>query len=165
MASHYLKQVIDDEKKSEPSIFAFDDPERQKKHPWKAAIEAFGINVFVQSFDRFILNEDFAKISFNSIKHNIKNGFVWDNDQFSTNLFAHPYHGGLYFNAARSNGMNFWESIPYSFCGSPPSFMATKYPRAKVTRLARITGHAAPDMSVPISIATGEATTRPRMAQ
>ena len=118
MASHYLKLVIDDEKKSEPSIFAFDDPERQKKHPWKAAIETFGINVLVQSFDRFILNADFAQISFNSIKHNIKNGFVWDNDQFSTNLFAHPYHGGLYFNAARSNGMNFWESIPYSFCGS-----------------------------------------------
>ena len=69
MASHYLKQVIDDEKKSEPSIFAFDDPERQKKHPWKAAIETFGINVLVQSFDRFILDADFAQISFNSIKH------------------------------------------------------------------------------------------------
>ena len=118
MASHYLRMAIDDEKKNESSIFAFDDPERQKKHPWKAAIETFGINVLVQSFDRFILDADFAQISFNSIKHNIKNGFVWDNDQFSTNLFAHPYHGGLYFNAARSNGMNFWESIPYSFCGS-----------------------------------------------
>lgn len=43
---------------------------------------------------------------------------MWDNDQFSTNLFAHPYHGGLYFNAARSNGLTFWESVPYSFCGS-----------------------------------------------
>ena len=64
------------------------------------------------------MNEEFAKISFHSIKHNIETGFVWDNDQFSTNLFAHPYHGGLYFNAARSHGMNFWESVPYSFCGS-----------------------------------------------
>lgn len=98
--------------------YAFNDPSRQKKHPWKAAIEAFGINVGVQCFDQFVMNEDFAKISLHSIKHNIQNGFVWDNDQFSTNLFAHPYHGGLYFNAARSNGMTFWESIPYSFCGS-----------------------------------------------
>ena len=118
MANHYLRQVVEEERQGTTSIFAFDNPDNQKKHPWKAAIETFGINAFVQSFDRFVLNEDFAKISFNSIEHNIKNGFVWDNDQFSTNLFAHPYHGGLYFNAARSNGMNFWESIPFSFCGS-----------------------------------------------
>lgn len=102
----------------EGTIFAFDDPERLKKHPWKAALEAFAINVGVQCFDQFVMNEEFAKISFHSIKHNIETGFVWDNDQFSTNLFAHPYHGGLYFNAARSHGMNFWESVPYSFCGS-----------------------------------------------
>ena len=107
MANHYLKQVIEDEKKENMSIFAFDDPERQKKHPWKAAVETFGINVLVLSFDRYVLDADFAQISLNSIKHNIKNGFVWDNDQFSTNLFAHPYHGGLYFHARRSNGINF----------------------------------------------------------
>ena len=53
----------------------------------------------------------------------------------------------------------------HSFCGSPPSLMAMKYPSAKVTRLTRITGHAAPDMSVPIRMVTGEATTRPKMAQ
>ena len=99
-------------------VYAANDPSRQKKHPWKAAFEAFMINVGVQCFDQFIMNEDFAKITMHTIRHNIKNGFVWDNDQFSTNLFAHPYHGGLYFNAARSNGMNFWQSIPYSFCGS-----------------------------------------------
>lgn len=110
--------LYDMEETDSVSIFAFDNPRNKQKHPWKAAVEAFGINVLVQSFDRYILNEDFAKISWSSIRHNIKNGFVWDNDQFSTNLFAHPYHGGLYFNAARSNGMNFWESIPYSFCGS-----------------------------------------------
>lgn len=100
------------------SIFAFDNPENQKKHPWKAAVETFGINVAVQSFDRFVLDADFAQINFKTIHHNIKNGFVWDNDQFSTNLFAHPYHGGLYFNSARSNGLSFWESAPYSFFGS-----------------------------------------------
>ena len=85
------------------SVYAFNNPANLIKRPWKAAAEAFGINVLVNSFDRFVLNEDFAKISMNSIHENIKNGFVWDNDQFSTNLFAHPYHGGLYFNSARSN--------------------------------------------------------------
>ena len=78
----------------------------------------FGINVLVNSFDRFVQGKDWAKVNLHTIKENFKTGFVWDNDQFSTNLFAHPYHGGPYFNAARSNGLNFWESAPYSLCGS-----------------------------------------------
>lgn len=116
MASHYIAEVVNGD--TAKSIFAYDNPKNKEKHPWKAAAEAFGINVGVQCFDRFVLNADYAQVSLNSIRHNIKNGFVWDNDKFSTNLFAHPYHGGLYFNAARSNGLSFWESIPYSFCGS-----------------------------------------------
>ena len=100
------------------SIYTFTDPHMQKKYPWRAAAETFGMNVGVWAFDRYVMNEDFAKISINSIRRNIKHGFVWDNDQFSTNLFAHPYHGNLYFNAARSNGLNFWESAPYAFAGS-----------------------------------------------
>ncbi len=98
--------------------FRFNDPDYTKKRPWKAAAEATGINVLVHSFDRFVLNEDFAKVTFKDIGHNFRHAFVWDNDQFSTNLFAHPYHGNLYFNAARSNGMNFWESAPYALGGS-----------------------------------------------
>ena len=99
-------------------MYTFTDPRLQKKHPWRAAAETFGMNVGVWAFDRYVMNEDFAKISIGSIRRNIKHGFVWDNDQFSTNLFAHPYHGNLYFNAARSNGLTFWESAPYAFAGS-----------------------------------------------
>ena len=72
------------------SIYTFTDPRLQKKHPWRAAAETFGMNVGVWAFDRYVMNEDFAKISIGSIRRNIKHGFVWDNDQFSTNLFAHP---------------------------------------------------------------------------
>lgn len=85
---------------------------------WKATAEAVGINVLVHCFDRFVMNEDFAKVTFKTIGHNIKNGFVWDNDQFSTNLFAHPYHGNLYYNSARSSGLSFWQSAPYALGGS-----------------------------------------------
>ena len=88
------------------------------KNYWLAAAEATGINVFVHCFDRFIMNEDFAQVHFKDIARNWRNAFVWDNDQFSTNLFAHPYHGNLYFNSARSNGLSFWESAPYSLGGS-----------------------------------------------
>ena len=86
--------------------------------PWRAAAEVVGINALVHSFDRFVLREDFAQTTLNSIRNNFKRGFVWDNDNFNTNMFAHPYHGSLYFNAARSNGMNFWQSYPYALGGS-----------------------------------------------
>ena len=100
MAAHYLSEVVrtsSTDNYSNPfaqptatSIYAYDNPANQVKRPWVAAAEAFGINVFVQCFDRFILDADFAKINLHSIHHNLKTGFVWDNDQFSTNLFAHP---------------------------------------------------------------------------
>ncbi|WP_407946961.1 DUF3943 domain-containing protein [Parabacteroides sp. PH5-16] len=88
------------------------------RRPWLAAGEAFGVNMLVWGFNRFVTNEDFARINGKSIKRNFKTGPVWDTDKFSTNLVAHPYHGSLYYNAARSNGMNFWQSIPFTFGGS-----------------------------------------------
>ncbi|WP_321426230.1 DUF3943 domain-containing protein [uncultured Bacteroides sp.] len=100
------------------SLFVYNDSSRMIKRPWRSAFQTAGLNVGVWAFDRFAMNQDYAKISLHSIGNNISNGFVWDNDKFSTNLFAHPYHGNLYFNAARSNGLTFWESVPYSFAGS-----------------------------------------------
>ena len=87
-------------------------------HPWWALAEVTGINAFVHGFDRFVSNQDYAQTTLNSWERNFRKGLVWDNDQFSTNLFMHPYHGNLYFNAARSQGLNFWASAPYSLIGS-----------------------------------------------
>jgi hypothetical protein len=96
----------------------------------KAAGVAFGTNIGVWGFDRYVSNAEFAHISFETMKANLRKGFVWDNDVFSTNLFMHPYHGGLYFSAARSNGMNYWQSLPYSIGGSLmwELFMEKEYP-------------------------------------
>jgi len=101
-----------------PRTYVSDSAFITPRRPWRAGIEAVGINMFVWSFNRFVTNEDFAHINFHTIKDNFKTGPIWDTDKFSTNLVAHPYHGSLYFNAARSNGMNFWESIPYAVGGS-----------------------------------------------
>ena len=89
-----------------------------KKRPWQALAEVTGINVGVQLFDRWALNSDFAQTTVRSLKRNFTDGMVWDNDFFITNMFAHPYHGNLYFNAARSNGLTFWESALYALLGS-----------------------------------------------
>ena len=89
-----------------------------KKRPWQALAEMTGINIGVQLFDRWVAKSDFAQTTLNSIKHNFTDGLVWDNDFFITNLFLHPYPGNLYFNAARTNGLTFWESAPIALAGS-----------------------------------------------
>lgn len=99
-------------------LYAFHAPWNAQKHYWRAAAQTAGINMLVWGFDRFVTNEDFAHITLNAWKSNFKHAFVWDNDPFHTNTFFHPYHGSLYFNAARSNGLSFWESVPYAFGGS-----------------------------------------------
>lgn len=100
------------------------------RNPWRAAGEIFGLNMGVWIFDRYIMKEDFAYINGKTIKKNFKVGPVWDTDGFTTNLFSHPYHGSLYFNSARSNGMNFWQSIPFTAAGSLmwEFFMENEYP-------------------------------------
>ncbi|MFZ4592069.1 MAG: DUF3943 domain-containing protein, partial [Ignavibacteria bacterium] len=80
--------------------------------------EVIGINLGLCAFNNYVSQEPFAKISFSSIANNFKTGFAWDNDFFVTNQFAHPYHGSLYFNSARSNGYSFWESVPFTVGGS-----------------------------------------------
>ncbi len=88
------------------------------KRPWLAAGEVIGVNMGVWAFDRYVIDGHYAYISAKSMKRNLEKGFYWDNDNFMTNLFNHPYHGSIYFNAARSNGMNFWQSGIYSLGGS-----------------------------------------------
>ena len=88
------------------------------KRPWQALAEVTGVNVFVQLFDRYVTSEEFAQTTLRSIRRNFTDGMVWDNDFFITNMFMHPYHGNLYFNAARTNGLTFWESAPFSLLGS-----------------------------------------------
>ena len=60
------------------------------KKPVKVAVEVVGLNIGIWAFDRYALKADYAHIGLNSIKHNIKSGFVWDNDRFATNLYGHP---------------------------------------------------------------------------
>lgn len=103
-----------------------------RKHPWRGAATVFALNMGVWAFDRYVTRGDYAYISGKTIRENFKHGFVWDNDAMGTNMFLHPYHGNLYFNAGRSNGMNFWQSSLYAFGGSLmwEMCMENEYPSA-----------------------------------
>lgn len=93
--------------------------ERRPRRRWaRAAGEVLAMELVPWSFSRYVTNEDFARISWDSFQRNWHAGFGWDNDDFLTNQDAHPYHGSLYFNAARTNGFSFWESIPFTAAGS-----------------------------------------------
>ena len=101
-----------------------------KRHFWRAAGEVAGFNIGLWAFDRYVQRGDWAYISFNTIKENFRHGFLWDNDNLGTNTFLHPYNGSLYFNAARANGFNFWQSELFAIGGSGmwELFMEREYP-------------------------------------
>jgi len=85
----------------------------------RAALQLTLAELIPWSVDRFILNADYARISLRTIGHNLKfSSWTWDDDQFGTNQFAHPYHGSLYFSSFRANGYSFWQSVPPVLAGS-----------------------------------------------
>lgn len=100
------------------------------KHFWRAGAEVVGMNLGLWAFDRYALEGHYAYISWETIKENFKHGFEWDNDHLSSNMFAHPYNGSLFFNAGRSNGFNFWQSELFAIGGSAmwEMFMECEYP-------------------------------------
>jgi hypothetical protein len=83
-----------------------------------ALSEGLVLNLGLNRFDHFVLKRDYAQITKSSIQHNLTHKPAWDGDGILVNLFAHPYTGGFYFNAARANGFNFWQSIPFTVFGS-----------------------------------------------
>lgn len=90
-----------------------------KPRPWLALAEAEGINLGLLAFDHYVLDASYAQVTMNTVTRNAKLGeWFWDSDLAYTNLFEHPYHGALYFNSARSNGLSFWQSAPFAVGGS-----------------------------------------------
>ncbi|MDB5132837.1 MAG: hypothetical protein JWR02_2586 [Mucilaginibacter sp.] len=96
-----------------------DDIKYNKKYPlWKPVVEVFGINTFTWTLDRFVLNADFSHIGPSTWKYNLNKGWEWDSDRFGINFVGHPYSGSMTYNAARSQGYNYWQSIPFAVGGS-----------------------------------------------
>ena len=89
--THIRKKVAEEYQETGDSTMALEP----KKCFWGAALEVTGINVGVHLMDRFLLKEPFVKTTLHSIGENFRRGLVWDNDLFTMNMFAHPYHGKL----------------------------------------------------------------------
>ena len=87
------------------------------KNYWIPLGEVVFINTAIWSFN-YIQGKSFAQISWDSLKQNFNKGWIIDTDDFWANQMLHPLHGNLTFNAARSMGLNFYESFGYAFLGS-----------------------------------------------
>src|SRR5262249_22305798 len=70
------------------------------------------------AINEYLRNGNFNQTSPRSWWRNIKEGFTYDDNDFRTNQFLHSYNGGVYFNSARTNGLNFWTSAAYATFGA-----------------------------------------------
>jgi hypothetical protein len=96
-----------------------DDTAYNKRYPfWIPVCEVLGTLALTVAADRYILNADYARIGPATWKYNIEKGWEWDSDRFGVNFIGHPYSGTLSFNAARSNGYNFYHSFAFAVGGS-----------------------------------------------
>jgi hypothetical protein len=82
------------------------------------AVEIVAFEFLLNLYDRNYDAEDAYRTDLDSIKENLRRGWIIDDDPFATNQMMHPYQGSLSHGFARSAGLGYWESLPYDFGGS-----------------------------------------------
>jgi len=82
-------------------------------------LEILGFQILVNRYNYYFSSnkQDYA-VSWSSVKKNLDRGWGTDRDPFKTNQLGHPYQGSMYHGFARSAGLNYWESLAYTFAGS-----------------------------------------------
>ncbi|MEP7168089.1 MAG: DUF3943 domain-containing protein, partial [Bacteroidota bacterium] len=97
-----------------------DDPFFEKKYPlWAPCLEVISFNGLLLSLDKYAFKYDYSvPVGPETWKKNLKSSWEWDRDRFGINFIGHPYTGSFYFNAARSNGYSYLQSIPFAVGGS-----------------------------------------------
>ncbi|WP_051971767.1 DUF3943 domain-containing protein [Massilia sp. 9096] len=95
----------------------FDKNGKAYKGYGAAALEILGFQVALNRFDNAFAGPDYH-VTLGTIRRNLHSSWVVDRDPFEVNQLGHPYQGSVYYNIARSNGLNFWESMGYAFGGS-----------------------------------------------
>ncbi len=80
--------------------------------------EIVAFNVFLNRFNYYLIDKEVYGSTAQTIRENLTGRWVVDTDPFAMNQFMHPYQGSVYFGLARSAGLDFWDSMKYSFGGS-----------------------------------------------
>ena len=101
-----------------PDSLPCPDCDPRDKHFLRASAELFVVWFVPWAVNYYVRDAPFAHISLNSWWDNITGQWVYDDNTFQTNQFAHPMHGAFYFNSFRANGYNFWASSAASWVGA-----------------------------------------------
>ena len=83
-----------------------------------ALVETQIANTTLWGFNRYISQSDYGMITIDSMRTNLTNPWVWDQDEFIVNHLGHPYQGALYYSAGRTLGNGFWASASLTALGS-----------------------------------------------
>jgi Domain of unknown function (DUF3943) len=83
----------------------------------RALLQTTLINVVYETAN-LIRGQVTARITPKTWWDNMKNGWVWDLDDFEVNQIGHPYQGNNYFTSGRANGLSFYESAALTAFGS-----------------------------------------------
>ncbi len=81
------------------------------------ALEIVTFDALLNVFDRLVLGSEY-KSNLSTIRRNLRRSWVEERDPYAINQFGHPYQGSVYHGFARSAGLNYWESLAYTFAGS-----------------------------------------------
>ncbi|HET6462619.1 MAG TPA: DUF3943 domain-containing protein, partial [Candidatus Krumholzibacteria bacterium] len=80
--------------------------------------EVSAINFGASAVNEYVRNVNFAQINPRSWWKNLGTGFTYDDNDFETNQYIHPFDGSTYYNAARANGVSFWPAYAITIGGS-----------------------------------------------
>lgn len=89
-----------------------------QRNYWKPLAEGLAINTAVWAWDHYLYDRIWARIDIHSVRQNLKSEWVFDTDSYSGNQFSHPFHGSMFYNAARYHGHDFYVSALYPLAGS-----------------------------------------------
>jgi hypothetical protein len=82
------------------------------------ALEIVGFDLLVNRVNHATSGTTDYDVTWSSIRRNLRSSWGVDADEFKINQLGHPYQGSMYHGFARSAGLNFWESMGYTFAGS-----------------------------------------------
>ena len=80
--------------------------------------EVLAINWVASGSNEYTRNANFNQISPRSWWFNLDHGLTYDDNEFKTNQYLHPWNGAAYYNSGRSNGFGYWGSALFALGGA-----------------------------------------------
>jgi hypothetical protein len=89
-----------------------------RKNHFVPLFDIVAFDFLLNRFNHHFIDPPTYAVDLSTIRRNANSPWVLDSDPFSINQFLHPYQGSMYHGFGRSAGLNYWESLAYTFAGS-----------------------------------------------